>query len=276
MTKRNKYGMYTSIAGAVINAVIGFLKFFIGLTSNSVSILSDGINNLGDVLSNAGSALSIGISGKKPTKKHPYGFGKAEDIATLFVSSILVIVGILFVYNSLDRLIYRRPVYFSWLYFGLILGTLVIKVVMAIGYRIINKSVNSTVLSCLTVDNYLDSGITAVALIGYGISQVTGFPLDAIIGIAIGIFVVTNGIKYLVQTVSRILGEVNTEATERIAAVLNNADIKYLSIYVLDNNNAVIKIQSLMAKDLIITLKNNIKNLTGYNVFLEITDEPDN
>ncbi|MFA6866008.1 MAG: cation diffusion facilitator family transporter [Clostridia bacterium] len=275
MNKRNKIGVGASIIGAVINALLGGLKFFIGLATNSVSILTDGINNLGDFLSNIGGAVGIGVSSTAPTKKHPHGFEKSEDIATLFVASILFIVGIIFVYNSADRLVYRRPVYFSWLYFGLVIGTMVVKVAMGIGYKLANKKVNSTILDCVKIDSYLDVGITSVALIGYTVSQFTGFPLDAIVGIVIGVIVAINGFKLLKGAVSKLIGEDNQGIRNSVFKMLQVVPeiTKIEKIVVFDNGKSssiVAKIEAQFeSMEEVENLKSEIKEKTNYIVYFE-------
>lgn len=207
MKKESKVGLLTLIAGSITNLGLGFIKLFIGLAGNSVSIISDGINNFGDVLACAGGGVGIATKDKLPTEKHPYGFKNAEHIATLIIAQIITVVGCLFTYLSIERLIYRRPVYFGWLYFFIILATCAVKLFMFIGYSFANKKVKSDILKCESLDSLLDSAITAVTLIGYTVSRFTGFPIDALVGISIGSVVLVSGIKILKSSASKLIGE---------------------------------------------------------------------
>jgi len=44
----NKIGIKATALGAIFNTVLFFAKFYVGISTNSLSIYCDAINNLGD------------------------------------------------------------------------------------------------------------------------------------------------------------------------------------------------------------------------------------
>ncbi len=205
MKKEKTIGIATAIIASVVNFFLGFAKLFIGLSANSVGILSDGINSFGDVLSCGGSAVGISFADKKPTENYPQGFGKVEHFTTLLIAEILLAVGVIFTYFSTERLFFRRPIFFSWLYFGILAGTMVFKFLLFLGFRFSYKKMKSEILKCQSVDCLMDTGITFVALIGYICSIYTRFPVDAVIGISIGVSVIVYGIKTLKNSAIKLI-----------------------------------------------------------------------
>ena len=66
----------TSIVGIAANAALVCVKLIIGNLTHSVAIVSDGLNNLADALSSVLVILATVLAGKKPDRKHPYGYGR--------------------------------------------------------------------------------------------------------------------------------------------------------------------------------------------------------
>lgn len=206
MKREKAIGITTAIIASAVNFFLGFAKMFIGLSANSVGIISDGINNFGDVLTCGGGAAGLSFSDKKPSENFPAGFGKVEYFTTLLIAEILLIVGVVFTYFSIERLIFRRPIFFTWIYFAIVAGTMVLKFLLYLGFRYSHKKMKSEILKCQSVDCLMDTGITAAALIGYICSIFTRFPVDAVIGITIGASVIAYGIKTVKVSATKLIG----------------------------------------------------------------------
>lgn len=85
---------FAAWVGIVGNVVLAVLKGFIGMMSNSKALIADAAHSASDVA--ASFAVLIGIRAAKlpPDEDHPYGHGKAESIASIIVSVLLLIVGV--------------------------------------------------------------------------------------------------------------------------------------------------------------------------------------
>lgn len=85
----------TERAGVVILG-LAMAKAIVGTITGSTILLSDSVHSLSDLVSIVASWLGIKMSQKEKTKKFPYGYFKAENIATLMVSGVIGIIGISF------------------------------------------------------------------------------------------------------------------------------------------------------------------------------------
>lgn len=220
MQKDSKAKIALSATSSVVNLGLGILKLFVGVYTNSISILSDGINNFGDVLSNAGAAVGFGVSDKRPTEKYPFGFGRVEYVVTFAMAILIVVVGGVFLYSSLDRIFYHPVITFAWLQFGLIAGTIVVKIVLAVVTRSIFKKYPSDVLRAQVIDNVLDAVVTTFALLALFLSRYISFPIDAFIGIVISIVLIAAGLKLVVSSFKRLVlarDDVRTDGLIRLA-----------------------------------------------------------
>jgi len=88
-----KYKMRIATVTIILNVLLSFIKFIIGVIGHSGAMISDGVHSMSDVISTFIVIVGIKISAKKPDKNHPYGHERMEAIATVVLSSILFITG---------------------------------------------------------------------------------------------------------------------------------------------------------------------------------------
>jgi cation diffusion facilitator family transporter len=101
--KQAEFAAWVGIAG---NIALAALKGIIGIKANSKALIADAVHSASDV---AGSfAVLIGLRAAKlpPDQDHPYGHGKAESIASIIVSVILLFVGIEIGMSAIKSLIH--------------------------------------------------------------------------------------------------------------------------------------------------------------------------
>ncbi len=96
-------GKRLSIA-IILNLTITLLQVIFGILSSSLSLLSDALHNFSDVMALVISWLANRISHKKAKEKRTFGYIRAEIIAALFNSSVLMGIGVLLIYESVKRL----------------------------------------------------------------------------------------------------------------------------------------------------------------------------
>lgn len=82
-----------TVVGAIVNILLTILKIIAGISGRSAAMIADGIHSLSDLLSDIVVLVFTHISSKGKDKKHSFGHGKFETLATLIVSVILVAAG---------------------------------------------------------------------------------------------------------------------------------------------------------------------------------------
>src|SRR5699024_7082960 len=63
-----------------------------GFLAGSRALLSDALHSASDIVGSIVILFGVKIAAKPPDKEHPYGHGKAENIASIIVALLLVIV----------------------------------------------------------------------------------------------------------------------------------------------------------------------------------------
>lgn len=95
--KKGETGAIVSIgAYAALSAV----KLVIGYLFHSEALQADGLNNTTDIVASAAVFIGLRISQKPPDEDHPYGHFRAETVASLIASIIMMLVGMQVLFSA--------------------------------------------------------------------------------------------------------------------------------------------------------------------------------
>jgi len=104
---RNVYGKvaFGAWVGIVGDFVLGAAKLLGGIFGASEALVADSVDTLSDALTSAVVLQGAWRARRPPDAKHPYGHGKAEVLAGRSVAVIVMIVGILFGYRAVMKVV---------------------------------------------------------------------------------------------------------------------------------------------------------------------------
>jgi len=204
---RAKYGYLEGWISIVGNSILFILKLILGLYINSIALIADAFHTLSDVGTSGILIFGFKISKKQPDKKHPFGHGRVEYIATLIIATLLVITGLGFIRESVGRIINSVTIVnqeFAVTIGIIIIISSIVKELMAQFSFSIGEKIKSDILIADAWHHRSD----VFASIAVGISIITstyGFPrLDPIFGIIVSVIIIYVGVN-LVRTVSHSL-----------------------------------------------------------------------
>jgi len=128
---RNYYA-YLSIWLSVFGNIILFIiKLWAGIVASSVAVIADAWHTLSDSVSSFIVLIGLRISEKKPTKKYPYGFGRADTIASGFLSIMLGFVAFEFLIKGIEKLSNKETAEYSLIVYIAMGLTIIFKEIMA-------------------------------------------------------------------------------------------------------------------------------------------------
>ena len=93
-----------SWVGIIGNAFLSVLKIAAGLISGSLAVVADGIDSSGDIITSIITLVTARILTKPPNRKYPYGYDKADTIATKVLSFIIFFAGAQLLITAIKKL----------------------------------------------------------------------------------------------------------------------------------------------------------------------------
>ena len=80
--------------------ITAVFQFFIVLYTGSVALLADTIHNFSDALTAIPLWIAYRLNLKQKSKKFPYGYGRAEDLAGLFIILMIALSAVVVFWES--------------------------------------------------------------------------------------------------------------------------------------------------------------------------------
>lgn len=104
-----------SLINLFANLAMGALKFGVGILSGSQALMAGALYSINDMLSSIAVNVSLGLSRRQPSERFPYGYERAEFIATGITGVVLAVaVSGVFVYQIKDILtLHTGPVHIT-------------------------------------------------------------------------------------------------------------------------------------------------------------------
>ncbi|OFJ54596.1 cation diffusion facilitator family transporter [Mycolicibacterium grossiae] len=164
----------TSIAQVVIVVISG-----------SVALLADTIHNFSDALTAIPLWIAFALGARAATRRYTYGFGRAEDLAGLFVIAMIALSAVVAGVESVRRLINPVPIqHVGWVAAAGLVGFIGNELVAI--YRIrVGRRIGSVALVADGLHARTDGFTSLAVLFGAG-GVALGFPLaDPVIGLLI-------------------------------------------------------------------------------------------
>ena len=208
--KREKTIVKTSIIGILGNILLVAFKAFVGIIAGSVAIILDAINNFTDALSSIITIIGTKLSLKKPTKKHPYGYGRIEYITSTLIAMLILFAGGMAVYESIKSIIdhFTNGTMPEFEVYSIIIiaGAILIKVLIGLFFRKKGKDIDSEALKASGIDALFDSILSTSTLIGMIVAKYANFYIEGYLGIIIGLFILKSGFGVLKESLSSLIG----------------------------------------------------------------------
>ena len=185
----NQLGIRTVWIALFILSVTAVLQVGIVAISGSVALLSDTAHNIGDSINSIPLLIAFYLARRAATRRYTYGFGRAEDVAGIFiVLSIVVSAGIVF-WESFQKLFNSQPLQnIPWVVAAAIIGFIGNELVALLQIRV-GRQIGS---EAMVVDGLhaRTDGLTSLAVLIAAAGSVIGLPiLDPIVGLVIGVII---------------------------------------------------------------------------------------
>jgi ferrous-iron efflux pump FieF len=194
-------------------------KLAVGLATNSIGLLSATADSLFDVVISSFNLLSIRIADSPADEGHPFGHGKAENLAGLLQTVVITLVGGWLLVEAIRRLVRGdRPDHAEWGIAVMIVAT-VVSWLITRHLRRVGRETDSVVLLADALHYQTDVWTNAGVLIGLAFLWATGSGVfDALIGIGVAGVILAAAYRLLVRSVNDLMDAALPEAEQRAIA----------------------------------------------------------
>lgn len=204
-------------------ALTGLVELLLAVLTGSVALLGDAIHNLSDVSTSAVVFLGFRVSRKPPSRAHPYGYERAEDLAGLGVALVIWLSALFAGYESYRKLLGHGRTTDVWI--GMAGAVLGIAGNQAVAWykRRVGKRIGSLTLIADARHSWLDAISSLGALTGLALVAAGYRWGDPVAGFAITVFICHVGYEVTKDMLVRLMDGVepgDLEAAENAAAAV--------------------------------------------------------
>jgi cation diffusion facilitator family transporter len=224
----------------VVNILLFGLKYWAGIVSGSLALVADAWHTLSDSISSVFVLVSAGISNKKPDKEHPFGHGRYELVATIFIGVLLILIGFNFIKEGAERFIEKESANYGWIAIVVTLFSILMKEGLAQfafwGY----SKTNSATLKADGWHHRSDALSSVVILIGIFVGRFIWW-IDAFLSVVVALFLFYTAFELIKNSISVILGErAEPKLIKKIQKLSNELSGRDLKIHHVHVHNYVI------------------------------------
>jgi cation diffusion facilitator family transporter len=171
----------------LVLGITALLQLGVVAISGSVALLADTVHNFSDALTAVPLWIAFALSRRVASRRYTYGYGRAEDLAGLFIVAMIALSAIVAGWEAVDRLINPAPVvHLGWVAAAGLIGFAGNELVAI--YRI---RVGSRIGSAALVADGLHArtdGLTSLAVVVGAAGVALGWPAaDPVIGLIIAV-----------------------------------------------------------------------------------------
>ena len=247
---------------------LSLLKLGVGFLAQSKALLADGINNTTDIIASVAVLIGLKISGKPADDDHPYGHLRAETIASLIASLIMIAVGLDVLYNAIKSVIFFNPKAPD-LVSAVVAIFCAAAIYMVYRYNMrIAVKIKSSGLMAAAKDNLSDAWVSIGTTIGIVASQF-GFPwIDPLAAVVVSALILKTGWDIFREATHNLSDGFSREKldgiTKSISQVPGVKQIKNIRARVHGNN---------ILLDLVVSVNSELSLVEGHSITEKIEDK---
>lgn len=190
------------------------------IISGSVALLGDTLHNAADALTAVPLGIAFLLGRRVATRRYTYGFGRAEDLAGVFIVLTIAVSSAVAAYEAVDRLLHPRPVTsLAIVALAALIGFIGNEVVAT--YRIrVGRKIGSAALIADGLHARTDGFTSLAVLLGAGGVALGWHAADPIVGLLITAAILAILWGAVRETYRRLMDAVDPDLVERAESAL--------------------------------------------------------
>jgi cation diffusion facilitator family transporter len=215
----------------IVNATLSVLKIVVGLVAGSMAVVADGIDSAGDIFTSMITLVTAKIISRPPNIKHPYGYDKADTVASKLLAFIIFFAGAQLAISTFGRLMSGQAnAVPSFIAVVVVVISVVGKIVLARYLNRVGKKIDSAMLRANGRNMQNDVVISTSVLFGLIFTYVFNMPiLDTLTAFLVSIWIMFIAVKIIISSSRELMDGVDnpeiyktvTDAVSLVPEALN-------------------------------------------------------
>ncbi len=210
MKNRTKLGYQQGIVSIIANLLLFVLKYWAGIVSGSIALIADAWHTLSDSLSSIIVIIGIKLASKKPDKEHPFGHGRWEQIASIFIGFLLAIIAWDFLKDSVERFRSKEEAQFGTIAIIVTIISILVKEGLTQYAFYIAKKTDNVSIKADGWHHRTDALSSLVVLIGILFKNYFWW-IDSVLGFIISVMIFYAVYEIVKEAILKLLGETPSE-----------------------------------------------------------------
>ena len=169
MPDGSQRGIRSAQVAILINAILAITKLVAGLVGNAYALVADAVESIGDIFASTIVWGGLRVASRDPDDAYPFGYGKAEPLAAVVVSLILLAAALGIAIEAVReiRLPHHTPA--AWTLVVLV-GVIIVKWILSRRVGAVGREIGSTAVTADAWHHMSDAITSAAAFIGISIA----------------------------------------------------------------------------------------------------------
>ena len=224
----------------ILNILITVAEIVGGIISGSLALISDALHNFSDAISVIISYIAIKLKLKDNSYKHTFGFKRAEILAAVINSSVLVAISIYLFYEAILRFQNPEPIKGNLMIIVALIGL----VANIVGTMLLKRDAATSINIKSSYLHLLTDAISSAAVIlgGFAILFWNFHWVDPVLTILIAVYITQESFKILSDAVHILMEGAPTDISiKEIQSVVEGLedieDIHHVHIWTVGEND---------------------------------------
>ncbi|MEI6633162.1 MAG: cation diffusion facilitator family transporter [Chlamydiota bacterium] len=212
---RQSWGYLEGWISIVLNTALFAVKLWVGTACGSIAMIADAWHTLSDTLTSVVVILGFYISTRPADGQHPFGHGRAEPIAAIVIGTLLAVVAVFFLQESVLKLAHHASAArFSRMAMGVFLSSVFLKEGLAWFSIWAGRKIDSAALIADGWHHRSDAVASALIVAG-GLFASSCWWLDGVLGVGVSLLIGYAAYDVIRSATSVSLGEAPGPDLER-------------------------------------------------------------
>lgn len=202
MRKSKKTIIFASWVSILGNAFLAVIKLVVGFLSGSYAVIADGIDSSADIISSIVTLVAARVIQRPPNVKFPYGYVKADTVATKVLSMFIFLAGAQLAISAVKRLLDNDAIAIpAMIAIYVTVFSMVGKTLLSLYLKKMGKSGGSNMLLTMGIHMRNDMLISFTVLLGLISTMLLETAIiDKIIALLISLFIMYEAIRIFLKT----------------------------------------------------------------------------